>query len=359
MLPGHGVAHGLCFSTDGSTLVAADNAGHLRAWDPTSCRLRSTGAHPFRFPVMAVSPEGRWTAVGGWLANPGETDLTRVYDVATGHVEATLPGTSSPCDLAFSRDGQLLKAIIFRSVSKDVAVQTWKTATWRLASESVIPIEPEGVAYSARLFQDGSLLALVSRKKPGTVTLWDSATGQQTGVFQPGPDEPSSSIYGYCAEPRWSDLGGSLLAGTGHPLGYRYGAHAEDAPRSQGCNDLLPRRFHTRRSLPDRRGTQVGRWTPGLPVLSSGPFPRLTRGRTPDPGMGCLGCCCAVRFGRPLPNLPRLARLRERPSQSASRATSHSPPTAGRSRPLTAMVQSGSGRWGTTARQYHDGERYP
>ncbi len=212
VLAGSGVAHGLGFSADGSTLVAADHDGRLQVWDVASRRLRATAAHPFGFPLMAVAPDGRWAAVGGWIVRPGETDVTRIHDVSTGRLLAMLPGTASPCDFAFSADGQTLTVVVLRGASKDLAVQTWDTATWQPIAEVVVPAEPFGVAFSARLFKDGRLLALVSRKDPGTVTLWDVNTGRQTGMLSPEPDAPESFTFGLALSPD----GRTLAAARSH-----------------------------------------------------------------------------------------------------------------------------------------------
>lgn len=201
VLPGRGNAQGLGFSADGRTLVAAGNDGHLQVWDVAERRLRATAAHPFRFPMMAVGPDGRWAAVGGWIVKPGEADVSRIHDVSTGRLLAMLPGTASPCDFAVSADGRTLTVVVFRKPGKDLSVQTWDTATWRSVAEVVVPAEPQGVAFAARLFQDGRLLALVSRKDPGIVTLWDVKSGKQTGTLRPGPDDPDPHTFGLALSP--------------------------------------------------------------------------------------------------------------------------------------------------------------
>jgi WD40 repeat protein len=212
VLPGSGFAHGLGFSADGSTLVAANDDGRLQVWDVAARRLRASAAHPFRFPLMAVAPDGRWAAVGGWIVEPGESDVTRILDVPTGRRLALLPGTASPCDFAVSADGQALTVVVSRGDTKDLAVQTWDTATWRPIAEVVVPAEPFGVAFSARLFNDGHLLALVSRKDPGIVTLWDVNTGRQTGTLNPEPDASGADIFGLALSPN----GRTLAAAHSH-----------------------------------------------------------------------------------------------------------------------------------------------
>jgi WD40 repeat protein len=214
VLPGRGVAQGLGFSADGSTLVAANDDGRLQFWDVAARRLRATAAHPFQFPLMAVAPDGRWAAVGGWIVKPGEADVTRIHDGPTGRLLALLPGTASPCDFALSADGRTLTVVVSRAASKDLAVQTWDTATWRPIAEVVVPAEPYGVAYSARLFKDGRLLALVSQKDTGIVTLWDVNTGRQrqTGMLSPEPDDPGPDTFGLALSPD----GRTLAAARSH-----------------------------------------------------------------------------------------------------------------------------------------------
>jgi WD40 repeat protein len=201
VLSGRGVAQGLGFSADGSTLVAADDGGRLQFWDVATRRLRCSAAHPFRFPLTAVAPDGGWAAVGGWNVEPGEADLTRIHDGRTGRLLAMLPGTAAPCDFALSADGRTLTVVVSRRATRDLAVQTWDTATWRMIAEVVVPAEPYGVAFSARLFKEGRSLALVRLKEPGIVTLWDVTTGRQSGTLRPEPDDPASDTFGLALAP--------------------------------------------------------------------------------------------------------------------------------------------------------------
>jgi WD40 repeat protein len=161
---------------------------------------------------MAVAPDGSWAAVGGWIVEPGESDVTRIHDGPTGRLLALLPGTASPCDFALSADGRTLTVVVSRGASKDLAVQTWDTAAWQPIAEVVVPAEPYGVAFSARLFKDGRLLALVSRKDPGIVTLWDASTGRQTGMLRPEPDDPGPDTFGLALSPD----GRTLAAARSH-----------------------------------------------------------------------------------------------------------------------------------------------
>ena len=127
--------------------------------------------------------------------------MTRIHDGSTGRLLALLPGTASPCDFALSADGRTLTVVVLRGATKDLAVQTWDTSTWRPIAEVVVPAEPYGVAFSARLFKDGRLLALASRQNPGIVTLWDANTGMQTGTLSPEPDAPAPDTFGLALSP--------------------------------------------------------------------------------------------------------------------------------------------------------------
>ena len=66
---------------------------------------------------MALSPDGRWLAAGGWLgaytgkrpAEDEEAHLIRVYDFQSGELKALLKGhTNTIKGLAFSHDGKKL-----------------------------------------------------------------------------------------------------------------------------------------------------------------------------------------------------------------------------------------------------------
>jgi len=92
----------LAWSADGRTVASPGCGGGLAAWDTRSGRAKLALDGPLTAP--ALSPDGRKLAVYA-----DETRELRVYDLATGALERTLPGAGpGPRGAAFSPDGQRL-----------------------------------------------------------------------------------------------------------------------------------------------------------------------------------------------------------------------------------------------------------
>jgi WD40 repeat protein len=110
----------ITFTPDGKYLVSAGNDKVVRVWDWRAGKTIRTirgqvgpGNEGMIF-AMALSPDGRWLAVGGFMA-PGhgvrDQDVgdIRLYDFATGELKAVLKGHRDVTHaLAFSPDSKRL-----------------------------------------------------------------------------------------------------------------------------------------------------------------------------------------------------------------------------------------------------------
>jgi WD40 repeat protein len=154
------------------TVTAIVALGTLTAWwdrSATTSPENVIGTHPDRLMAMAIAPEGRWLATGGYHGS------VLIWDVARKRIETELQGADGPVfGLDYSPDGSLLAAVRF-----DGSVRVWKTRSWEVSREfradsrtlNCLAFSPD-----ARLLATGSV--------DGTVILWDTSTWQSRGVLQ-------------------------------------------------------------------------------------------------------------------------------------------------------------------------------
>jgi WD40 repeat protein len=118
---GHaGGIRSIAFTPDGKQLVSAGDDKVIRVWDwqagKTARIIRGEVAPGTegKYHVIALSPDGRWLAAGGWMA-PGfgvrnsEVGSIRLFDFRTGELVGLLSvHTDAVNSLTFSADGKLL-----------------------------------------------------------------------------------------------------------------------------------------------------------------------------------------------------------------------------------------------------------
>lgn len=125
----------ISFTPDGQQLVSASNDKTIRVWDVTTgktirtIRGEAAPGDAGTIYAMALSPDGKWLAAGGWTKIPGQNGyLIRLYDFASGRLVALLnEHKDAILGLAFSSDGRHLI-----SGGADKTAIIWDVETKRL-----------------------------------------------------------------------------------------------------------------------------------------------------------------------------------------------------------------------------------
>ena len=215
--------NGLAFTPDGKFIVSASDDKVIRIWDwragktVRTIRGQSGPGAEGKIYAMALSPDGRWLAVGGLLTGTLEDKTAiRLYGFASGELKALLRGHSDTVvGLAFSSDG---KKLISGSGGGDHDAIIWDVGTQTLLHRlrghrddiNAVGFTPDGARavtgsydMTLRLWRvaDGELLqqmtghgdkvyslavspkdgSIASGDESGEIRLWDSASGSGAG----------------------------------------------------------------------------------------------------------------------------------------------------------------------------------
>jgi hypothetical protein len=139
------------------------NDGFILSWEvKTGHRGPAVMVHPDGVRAIAISPDGRWLASGGYDRS------VRIRDIAGGREVHTLLGHSASVDaLAFSPDGRRLA-----SASRDRTVRVWDPA-FGLGVQGLRG--HVGSIWGAAFSPDGARIA--SAGEDHTVRLWEADAG--------------------------------------------------------------------------------------------------------------------------------------------------------------------------------------
>lgn len=166
---------GLAWSPDAKLIFSSAEDKVIRVWDVETGKTVRTirgevGTGPEgKLYAMAVSPDGKLLASGGWLTGSrAESDGVRIFDVASGRQLKLLLGhTNVVLGLAFSPDGKRLV-----STSGDGIGIIWDVAT----GEKIRELKGHsGEVYGVAFTPDGKRIATGSFDR--TAKLWDASTG--------------------------------------------------------------------------------------------------------------------------------------------------------------------------------------
>ena len=269
----------LTFTRDGNQIVSAGDDKVVRVWDRwTGQTIRTirgdadVGSEG-KIYAMALSPDGKWLAVGGTITLRGEPGMhIRLYDFASGQVKALLKGHRDKVDdLAFSADSKLLI-----SGSHDTTAIIWDVASAKSLHQLMghtrhvygVGFTPDGARAVTASFDttlrlwrvaDGGLIAemkghkdmvrslaispadgrIASGSADGEIRLWDGVTGK--AIVRRAKMAALANQGRWVAVLRFSPDGKKLLSGTGDNMQPNHDCHVWDVATGK---ELVTYRHH-------------------------------------------------------------------------------------------------------------------
>lgn len=180
---GHlGIVRSVAFTTSTNRLVSAGDDKIIRVWDLASKRtefvLRGQ-AGPGKegsITALAISPDDRWMAAGGWFSADGALEPccgdVRLYDLAQRKQVTLLKGhTDALTSLAFSSDGRFLL-----SGGADKSAILWDVETRKALKTFSSQKKTAVTAVTSVGFAEGGATA-VTADADGFVRLWNISDG--------------------------------------------------------------------------------------------------------------------------------------------------------------------------------------
>jgi WD40 repeat protein len=176
------IIRSLVFTPNGKQLVSAADDKVVRVWDLQSGKtvrtIRGEVGPGFEGTTysMALSPDSRWLAVGGWMHREceGRCGEIRLYDFATGQLTALLKGhINTVFSLAFSPDGKHLV-----SGSFDRTAIVWNVEDHKL----LFHLQGHtGLLQGAAFTPDGE--RVVTASEDATLKLWSVSDGRELATL--------------------------------------------------------------------------------------------------------------------------------------------------------------------------------
>jgi RNA polymerase sigma factor (sigma-70 family) len=212
-IPGSGtMACQLAYTPDGKRLAATFHLKMIRLWDLTTGKLlpQFTREHGKHLLHLAISPDGKLLATGGWEQDGPRRYVIRLWDLDTGKVARQLVGARGGVEqVAFSPDGKWLASAGYY----ERGPLLWEVATGKLLRrfDAGAEVEVRAAAFSA----DGKTLASADK----VVRLWDAQTGKERGRLPQatrhlafGPDNRTLYVSAEGAVRAWDATAGKQIS---------------------------------------------------------------------------------------------------------------------------------------------------
>lgn len=205
----------------GTILVTASEDRTARIWDLATGKLRRVLRPPISggkdgiLNAVALSPNGKTVAVGGWTGFDWDgSNCIYLFDAESGEIGTRITGlTSSPTTLAYSSDGKLLAVSLGGG-----GIRVFRT------DDGTLAMEDSQYSDSTDWVEFDSRDRLVAASRDGDVRLYDSSLHLAFRRSVPGGKQPFSA--------RFSPNGASIAVGffdtsaiaviDGQTLAFRY-----------------------------------------------------------------------------------------------------------------------------------------
>jgi len=190
------------FTPDGRYLVSASDDKAIRVWEletgKTVRMLRGQigAGQEGKIYAMALSPDGRWLAAGGWMHPEcaGQCGNIRLYDFASGNLVALLKGhTNVVLSLAFSPDSRFL---VSGSGDKNARIWDMESKASALERSNYLLSGHTAPIYAVAFTPDSQ--RVVTGSLDHTLRLWQVSDGKQLATLTGHTDK----VYSVAISPQ-------------------------------------------------------------------------------------------------------------------------------------------------------------